>query len=189
MLLGTLAAVAMAVTATSSSAYADSSSVAAPAKATRAGIRSMANAQVGKSCTSFTTAGGTSACQNWWCAVFASWVWRHAGVTPAPTTWVATDVGTWGKAHHVFKARPAGQRGNPLVGDIVVFGQPGAGTGGHVGIVTAVYSNGYIDTMNGDYGSGGPGSTHVVKSHINPITARSGGSNWLISGYVSPPGV
>ena len=157
--------------------------------ATVADIANLANAQVGNDCRPYTTLSGQSACANWWCAVFASWVWRHAGVPDAPDTWVATDTAVWGQQRGLFKPRPAGGIGNPQPGDMVVYGQPGASTGGHVGIVYSVNSNGTITTIDGDYNGSTPTTSHVFRDTVNPVSARSGASNWLISGYVSPPGV
>ena len=83
----------------------------------------------------------------------------------------------------VFKPRPAGGTGNPAFGDIAVFGEPGPDTavGGHVGIVVAVYGDGTIDTVNGNF------SNEVQFSHLDPRTRREGVDQVLISGYVSPP--
>jgi hypothetical protein len=118
-----------------------------------------------------------------WCAMFVEWVWSNTGVAPVPTTWVATTVGTWGVERGLFKRRPAGAAGNPLPGDIVVYGEPGSGEGGHVSIVYSVNGDGTITTIDGNYGD------RVARRTIDPRTARSGGQNALISGYVSPPGV
>lgn len=104
-------------------------------------------------------------------------------MAPVPTTWVATAVGSWGVERGLFKRRPAGAAGNPLPGDIVVYGEPGSGEGGHVSIVYSVNGDGTITTIDGNYGD------RVARRTIDPRTARSGGQNALISGYVSPPGV
>jgi cell wall-associated NlpC family hydrolase len=155
----------------------------AAAAVTGQSIADLARAQVGNTCGPYHTAGGESACDNEWCAVFAGWVWRQAGVNPAPDEWVATEVGVWGEQHGQWKP---GADNDPQPGDIVVFGAPGSGVGGHVGVVYSVNSNGTITTINGDYGSN---PTHVVLDTINPNTALSGVDNVHISGYVSPPGV
>jgi len=118
-----------------------------------------------------------------WCAMFARWVWRTAGVRTYPTTNVATETAVWGKSHGLWKPRPAGSRGSPAPGDMVVWGAPGSGTGGHVGIVYAVNRDGTITTVEGNL-------DHAVKKRtFDPRTKRSGTRNVLISGYVSPPGV
>jgi hypothetical protein len=161
----------------------------ATAKPTRAAIASLAAKQVGKGCSTY-VAGGNCDPSEWWCADFAEWVWRHAGVSPVPTTATARDVGQWAVDHGYFKERPSGQEGKPAVGDIVVFGAPADIGGGHVAIVYSVNSNGTITTINGDYGSGSlPSQNRVVRDTIDPKTARSGHDDLLISGYVTPPNV
>lgn len=149
----------------------------------RQAIANTANAEVGNN-------EGNGGCLKYgpcrtyeWCAMFAQWVWRTAGVSPVPDTWVARGVGAWGVDHGLFKRRPAGQRGNPLPGDIVVYGEPGRIEGGHVSIVYSVNADGSITTIDGNY------SARVARRTIDPKTARAGASNLLISGYVAPPGV
>ena len=118
-----------------------------------------------------------------WCAMFATWTWRKAGIEGSPTgIYVARGLGKWGVDHDLFKARPSGQVGNPQVGDWVIYGPPDGVTGGHVQVVVGVNSNGTITVV------GGNESDRVVKSTIDPTTERSGTSNVAISGYVSPPG-
>jgi hypothetical protein len=116
--------------------------------------------------------------------MFARWVWTHAGVAgPLFTTNVARGVGLWGQQQGLFKARPSNGIGNPLPGDIVVYGAPAAQTGGHVAIVESVNANGTINTINGNFNNDVEESTN-----LNPVTATAGGDNLHISGYVSPPG-
>lgn len=174
-------------TTTGMTGIADVGHAAPPATTLRTRIVDLAKQQVGHSCSPYTDARGVSACENFWCSVFLGWVWRHAGVSPVPDTWVATTVASWGQQHGLFTPRPAGGVGNPQPGDAVVFGAPGSGPGGHVGIVVAVHADGTLDTVNGDYGGGAAASNHVLADHIDPRTATSG-SGVLISGYVSPPG-
>lgn len=152
-------------------------------------VANLARAQVGNGCRPYTTAGGASACDNYWCAVFASWVWRNAGVPEAPDTWVATDTAVWAQQHGLWKPRPANGEGDPQPGDMVVYGAPGAGTGGHVGIVYSVNSNGTITTVDGDYGGTSYTNSKVDLDTVNPVTATSGGKNWPISGYIQVPGL
>ncbi|MEV0611201.1 FG-GAP-like repeat-containing protein [Polymorphospora rubra] len=151
--------------------------------ATRAGIVAVAEGEVGNS-----EANGR--CQKYgpcittaWCAMFAEWVWRNAGVSPVFTTDVATGVGTWGQQQGLWKARPSGGTGSPAPGDVVVWGTPGSGVGGHVGIVHTVHSDGTITTIEGNQNDA------VVKRRINPVTQRAGDRDVLISGYVSPPNI
>ncbi|ULR55548.1 CHAP domain-containing protein [Streptomyces deccanensis] len=151
--------------------------------ATRAQIAAIAEAEVGH-------AEGNGSCLKYgpctttpWCAYFASWVWRSAGVSPVPTTAVARGVGLWGQQQGLFSSRPAGGIGDPEPGDIVVYGAPANASGGHVSIVTAVHANGTITTVDGNYGD------KVARRVIDPRTARSGADSLLISGYVKPKGV
>jgi hypothetical protein len=155
----------------------------ADAATSRQQIVAVASAEVGASegndgCSKY------GPCQNYaWCAMFAEWVWRAAGVSPVPGSWIATDVGQWGLDRGLFKQRPAGGVGDAQPGDIAVFGEPGSGTGGHVAVVVSNNGDGTITTI------GGNESNAVRRSTINPATHRSGARGWLISGYVAPPGV
>jgi hypothetical protein len=114
-----------------------------------------------------------------WCAMFARWVWDHAGVNDLFATNTARAVGLWGQQRGLFYARGSA---TPQVGDIAVYGPPADQTGGHVSIVVAVHSDGTITTVNGNY------DNRVAATRINPNTHRSGEDEWLISGYVRPPG-
>jgi hypothetical protein len=116
-----------------------------------------------------------------WCAMFAIWCWRTAGVTPLPDTFVARGVGAWGQGQHAWKWRPPAERGDPRPGDIVVYGAPGYITGGHVSIVESVNADGTITTIDGNF------NNRVVRRIINPLTARAGGNSLPIGGYVAPP--
>jgi len=145
-----------------------------PGSALRSKIVSIARAQVGisepKGCMKFGN------CKIAWCAIFAGWTWRSAGVKPVFTTAVARGVGLWGKQRGLF-------RSTPRIGDIAVYGPPANVVGGHVAVVVAVHSNGTIDTVDGNFGN-----KVTFRKNVNPKTARSGTKRWLISGYVTPPG-
>ncbi|MCG8968919.1 MULTISPECIES: peptidoglycan-binding protein [Streptomyces] len=112
-----------------------------------------------------------------WCAAFVSWTWRKAGVPSAavPKTLVAREVGLWGQRNGLF------HRTHPKPGDIVVWGEPAAKTGGHVGIVVAVHADGRIDTVDGNYRN-----KVTFRKNIDPRTATT--RSHSISGYVSPRG-
>ncbi|MFD7861501.1 peptidoglycan-binding protein [Streptomyces sp. NPDC059783] len=112
-----------------------------------------------------------------WCAAFASWTWRKAGVPGSfvPRTLVARAVGLWGQRNGLFHTT------HPKPGDIAVWGKPAAKTGGHVGIVVAVHADGRIDTVDGNYGN-----KVTLRKNIDPRTAKT--RSHLISGYVSPRG-
>jgi hypothetical protein len=154
----------------------------AQASAVRDRIVSIANAEVGASeangkCTKY------GPCLRYeWCAIFTEWVWKTAGVKHYPVAkWVATDWGKWGLERNLFKRRPAGTRGgNPQPGDVAIYGEPGY-FNGHIAVVTEVKADGTIVTVDGNYGEA------VARNQVDPLTARAGGGNVLISGYVSPP--
>ncbi|NRQ35953.1 CHAP domain-containing protein [Nonomuraea sp. NN258] len=179
---GVMLSVAVALGATAAVDLAAPQVAAANAAPSRGVIAATANSQVG------TTATGDQ-CQKYgplcadWCAMFATWVWEQAGVAGSPRSlYVATAIGQWGVERGLFKRRPASARGNPLPGDIAVYGEPGSGTGGHVSIVYTVNGDGTITTIDGNDGN------RVTRKTINPITARAGRLNVPISGYVTPPG-
>lgn len=112
-----------------------------------------------------------------WCAAFASWTWRKAGVADSavPRTLVARAVGLWGQRNGLFHTT------HPKPGDIAVWGKPAAKTGGHVGIVVAVHADGRIDTVDGNYRN-----KVTLRKNIDPRTAKT--RSHSISGYVSPRG-
>jgi hypothetical protein len=116
-----------------------------------------------------------------WCAMFARWVWDTAGVPGAlPSTNVARGLGQWGVDHGLFKDRGSGF-GTPQVGDWVIYGEPGNVLGGHVDVIVSVGSS-TITVV------GGNRSGAVRQKTIDPRVERAGTGNFLISGYVSPPG-
>src|SRR4051794_18996936 len=179
----------MAVVLTGRGAAGQSVSIGSPARAAdRPRIVAIAQAEVGAS----EANGGCDKygsppynCHNTeWCAMFIIWVWQQAGVSPVFTTYTARAVGLWGQQQGLFKRRPAGGIGNPVLGDIAVFGEPGTTPGGHVGIVAAVNGDGTIDTINGNF-------SEAVRrtNHIAPRTVTAGADGVPISGYVSPPNI
>lgn len=129
-------------------------------------------------------------CQDW-CATFLKAIWQRAGITgPALFgTLVATGVekeaidskGVKG----TFKPKTAGQRdGNPTAGDLIVYGIPSDGLGGHVAMVSNVNPDGTLDIINGN----GNGDQVALSHRIDPATSRSGSGNLPVSGYIAPPG-
>ncbi|MGA9876106.1 MAG: CHAP domain-containing protein, partial [Solirubrobacteraceae bacterium] len=81
-----------------------------------------------------------------WCAYFASWVARQAGV---PLGQDGQGLGAvseiWSWAQSTGRAVPNGPGVVPKPGDLIVFGDE------HVGIVRAVLPNGQIETVEGNY--------------------------------------
>src|SRR4051794_4096561 len=99
-----------------------------------------------------------------WCAYFASWAARQAGVPlgdHGQGFGGVSDVWAW--AQRSGKALPAGSK--PAPGDLIVW------NGRHIGIVESVEGNGKIHTIEGNssdrvsqrtYGSDGGGATGYV---------------------------
>jgi CHAP domain len=99
-----------------------------------------------------------------WCAYFASWAARQAGVPlgdHGQGFGAVSDVWSW--AQRSGKALPAGSK--PAPGDLIVWGSR------HIGIVQSVDSNGTIHTIEGNssdrvsqrtYGPDGGGATGYV---------------------------
>jgi hypothetical protein len=100
-----------------------------------------------------------------WCAYFASWAARQAGVPlgeHGQGFGAVSDVWAW--AQQSGKAIPAGSR--PAAGDLIVWGSR------HIGIVESVDPNGTIHTIEGNssdrvskrtYGPDGGGATGYVR--------------------------
>jgi hypothetical protein len=127
-----------------------------------------------------------------WCSDFAKWVWIQGGVTSDQSTItpLSSSFYTWGLAHG--ESMPV-DGGTPQVGDAIVLYPSGtSGTtaleddGDHVGIITAVHSDGTIDIVNGDFLTSS-GIKVAYYQNQNPATFASSsegsGEEWL---YVSP---
>ncbi|MGH9099378.1 MAG: CHAP domain-containing protein [Acidimicrobiales bacterium] len=147
-------------------------------------IAAVANSQVGESDPyDYGPSGST------WCAYFASWVWRRAGVA-IPPTGPAAYVGTWDLAHGGAILPPSSK---PAPGDAVLW--VGAGTLRvwpdeaalafpdieHVNIVTQVLGNGEIVTVGGN-------ETGAVR-RTGPFSPEAASSYFgqAIYGFVRPP--
>jgi hypothetical protein len=99
-----------------------------------------------------------------WCAYFASWAARQAGVPLGDHGQGFGSVASvWSWAQSSGKAMPAGSK--PAPGDLIVWGSR------HIGIVQSVDSNGTIHTIEGNssdrvsqrtYGPDGGGATGYV---------------------------
>ena len=94
-----------------------------------------------------------------WCALFATWVWREAGV-PIPQYAFVGDVFTWAARH----TRVVPPTARPAPGDAVLYGTgpSNVATAVHMGIVAQVWPNGAIDTVEGDAGPGPFGGFNVI---------------------------
>jgi len=173
-----------------------------PAATTASAIVSAAESQVGYTddpadtyCNQYSYywgVGSTSGCgagtrAEEWCADFAAWAWRTAGVSftygfgSGDINAGAASFYQWGVANGTWHA--AGSGYTPQPGDAVLYGLNSAGTyADHVAIVTG-YTAGAAgpNVVNGDFGltSGDDG----VRAGTDQTTAT--GSD-AISGYVSP---
>jgi CHAP domain len=81
-----------------------------------------------------------------WCAYFASWVAKQAGVPLGDAGQgfgAVADIWSW--AQQTGRAITNGPGVEPQPGDLIVFGDQ------HVGIVTGVQPDGDIDTVEGNY--------------------------------------
>jgi hypothetical protein len=81
-----------------------------------------------------------------WCAYFASWVARQAGIPLGDHGQGFGYVGDiWNWAQQTGRAIPNGSGVVPHPGDLIVFGDH------HVGIVEKVLANGSVQTIEGNY--------------------------------------
>jgi CHAP domain len=94
-----------------------------------------------------------------WCALFATWVWRHAGV-PIPSYAFTGDIYYWAGGHGALLPPTA----TPAPGDAVLYGTgpQSVASSVHVGIVTQVWPDGAIDTVEGNAGPGRTGWLSVI---------------------------
>ncbi|WP_158887638.1 CHAP domain-containing protein [Amycolatopsis anabasis] len=107
-----------------------------------------------------------------WCAHFATWTWRKAGID-IPNYGFTGDIYTWGKKRDRAHGTDTGMR----VGDIVLYG---TGPGNvDTGVVVAV-SDGKITTVEGNSGD-------KVARHgpFDPRHAKAAGRPADIYGWVS----
>ncbi|HUY30899.1 MAG TPA: CHAP domain-containing protein [Acidimicrobiales bacterium] len=124
-----------------------------------------------------------------WCADFAAWVWRRAGVRfaygqyPGEIDSASASFYTWGVAHRTW--HPVGSRYVPRPGDVAVYGLDAAiPTAQHVAVVVA-YRHGERgpDVVNGD---GSRTGFSVVERGRDQYRADLHGPGGPLAGYVSP---
>ncbi len=94
-----------------------------------------------------------------WCSLFATWVWRQAGV-PVPTYAFTGDMFYWAQAHTADLPPTAA----PVAGDAVLFGTGpwSTATSLHVGLVAQRWPDGAIVDVEGDSGPAPNGSLAVT---------------------------
>ncbi|WP_344311174.1 CHAP domain-containing protein [Fodinicola feengrottensis] len=170
-----LLAGALTVTATPVAALAATATVVQPATV-RTDIVSIANSELGigenppgSNCTKY------GPCEAW-CALFATWVWRQAGIS-IPQYDFTGDIYTWGQG----KGRAHSTNTGMQPGDIVLYGTgpQNTDTSLHTGIVVAV-GTGTITTVEGN-------SDNQVEKHgpFDPTHAHAAGRPGNIYGWVS----
>ena len=119
-----------------------------------------------------------------WCAEFARWVWKTAGVSDVGglDSW-AQSFKTYGKDRGLYHSRSGGY--TPRAGDAIIFDWDHSSGDGHpidhVAIVTSIDSN-RVYTIGGNQGGGGSQNSHVTRSSY-----QRGNSD--IDGYVTAAGV
>jgi hypothetical protein len=125
-----------------------------------------------------------------WCADFAAWVWRQAGVS-FTYQYINGDINSssasfyeWGERYGYW--HPYGSGYVPKPGDVAVYGlNVSSLTAVHVAIVTSLTAGQRApNVINGD---GDHTGFSVVESESNEMFADTGkGHQARLSGYVSP---
>ena len=138
---------------------------------------------------------GTDDCPNSnrdeeWCADFAAWAWRTAGVRfvygfgPNDINAASVSFYYWGVAHHRW--HPVGSAYVPEPGDVAVYGLDLATSEAqHVAVVVG-YSPGARgpNVVNGD---GDRTGFSVVETGTDQYKADITGNGGQLAGYVAPP--
>ena len=121
----------------------------------------------GSNCTKY-----SPVCESW-CSDFLTWVWRQAGIA-IPRLPYSGDVSRWAKARGQWLS----QSQRPQPGDAVLWGG-GDASSNHVGLVVAVSSGGWIESIDGNWGN------HVtLRSYYAPWTVDP--ADGPIYGFASP---
>jgi hypothetical protein len=120
-----------------------------------------------------------------WCADFTKWVWETDGVTSDLGTLTPSSASFYNWA--VDQGESISFGGTPAVGDAVLFypagtSAPNGSYADHVGIVTAVNSNGSVNLVDGDF----LGSSNISVQYNTDVP----GPSWYAAGeewaFVSP---
>ncbi len=125
-----------------------------------------------------------------WCADFTKWVWKRAGVTSGlgVLTPSAATFYTWGTDHgeHISFG------GTAKTGDAVILYPPGTKApdgsyADHVGIVTAVNSDGTVNLVNGDFlGRSNISVQYNASVHLSTWASQVEGTTGEKWAFVSP---
>lgn len=125
-----------------------------------------------------------------WCADFAAWVWKMAGVgftyelTPGDINSASASFYVWGVGHGTW--HPVGSGYVPEPGDVAVYGlNTNTLFAAHVAVVTG-YTAGSRgpSVVNGDGDRTGFSVVESGKNQFRADTAK--GARSTVSGYVSP---
>lgn len=157
---------------------------------TRTDVRDLAAANLHKQTCSTNSLGGTgfadSCRMQWaWCADFVRWVWGNRNLNVDRLTAAAGSFYLYGQQKGTLHTDSGYV---PQVGDAVVFNYQGNGYADHVGMVDTVNADGTIRTINGNWGTGGPGSTSVEYGS-GPGRVGQYLAGQQISAFVSPVGL
>ena len=119
-----------------------------------------------------------------WCSLFATWVWETAGVGIPRYPFVGS-VYDWGASYGVDLSPST----RPTPGDAILYGTgpENVDTSVHIGIVSQVWPDGEVITVEGDAGPGVTGQLNVI---INgPFMAKdsAGYNGFPVYAFVDPP--
>jgi CHAP domain len=126
--------------------------------ATASAIVTVANSQVASDPDRGAFCNPYGPCEEW-CALFATWVWQHAGV-PIPSYPFTGSIYSWAASRTGVLPPTAA----PSVGDAVLYGTGPSSTSTslHVGVIVQTWPDGAIVTIEGDAGPAPSGSLAVV---------------------------
>jgi hypothetical protein len=147
----------------------------------------------------YTSCTGNDGSPEFWCADFAMWVWANVGInitglTPAAASFML-DASENGSTVHTSSSYA------PQVGDAIVYDYVAStGRAQHVGLVTAVNSDGSLTTDNGDFGGNQSGTEayFAETSTVEQLTVAAsqkyvgdtpGSIGMTISAVVTPSGL
>jgi cell wall-associated NlpC family hydrolase len=122
-----------------------------------------------------------------WCAFFATWAWRQAGVN-IPNYGPVSDIQAWGESLNRWTpiSNINNNRSTPQIGDAAIFGSA------HVGIVTSVSGHGKnakISIISGNLGNAVriTDSIHnIAVDYPKYFTNTQNTSGAYITGFVDP---
>ncbi len=118
-----------------------------------------------------------------WCALFATYVWEQAGVN-IPRYAFTGDVYDWSKAY--TRVTPGSSLPQPGWAVLYGTGPQNVNTSVHMGIVTQVWKDGFIDTVEGDAGPAKEGHYGVVINGPYLISQTSAYNGVGIYGFAVP---